>query len=289
MKTSIALDLALFDNFDAQEQIHTIISVKDFRAVVAHAVTLLNSTIAAYYSVPGRPLQFAYNHDGMSCQFTLMTAGNAGANSEPASRMQSRAPSRQSTRAPSVANSRAGNSSNGVQVARTADPSFVSAVEVPRTANPSFVVNGSAFMDGNVDEEMPPPAMPASQAQVRRAAGRLGQSHQVQVPSSAIQEEDEDEESLFVGQNQDADADDQQWDPANLEEEEIGWNINADAVSRTIWLEFEPRLTLLQDAAPFGTMRDSFVTSSRMPSMYMDGSTDEAPPTQRISQVRGLW
>jgi cell cycle checkpoint control protein RAD9A len=57
-----------------QEKLHTVVNVKDFKAVVSHASTL-DSVLNAYYSSPGRPLQFSYRKDELYCQFTVMTAG----------------------------------------------------------------------------------------------------------------------------------------------------------------------------------------------------------------------
>lgn len=51
------------------------ISVKDFRSIIAHAVTLATS-VSALYSVPAQPLQLSYSKEGMRCEFTLMTIGD---------------------------------------------------------------------------------------------------------------------------------------------------------------------------------------------------------------------
>jgi cell cycle checkpoint control protein RAD9A len=58
-----------------QQDVHIVISVKDFKAVVTHAETLRGS-LSAYFSHPGRPLQFAYQNFGMTCEFTLMTTSD---------------------------------------------------------------------------------------------------------------------------------------------------------------------------------------------------------------------
>lgn len=58
----------------------------------------IDVTLHAFYSVPGRPLQFGYNKASMVCQFTLMTAGDyRGDSTEALERLkapppQSRAP-----------------------------------------------------------------------------------------------------------------------------------------------------------------------------------------------------
>lgn len=78
---------------------HTIISVRDFKAIALHANTL-KAEIRAYYSFPTRPLQFKYEAAGIDCEFTLMTSGEY--NGPPA---PSPAPS------PAPATSRAGSTS----------------------------------------------------------------------------------------------------------------------------------------------------------------------------------
>jgi len=89
-----------FEEFNAQEGMHIVIEVQDFRAIVTHAETLRTS-ICAHFSFPTRPLQFAYQALGMHCEFTLMTTGDyreasSTANPRPVI-------NRSSTRQPSVA------------------------------------------------------------------------------------------------------------------------------------------------------------------------------------------
>jgi cell cycle checkpoint control protein RAD9A len=52
-----------------------VISVKDFKAIVTHADSI-DAVLNACYTKPGRPLQFGYDQPGLSCRFTLMTAGD---------------------------------------------------------------------------------------------------------------------------------------------------------------------------------------------------------------------
>lgn len=82
-----------------QENIHVVISVKDFKAIVTHAETL-RGQISAHFSFPTRPLQFCYQNSGMHCEFTLMTTGDyRGASSTPNPHFIS---TRSSSRQPSV-------------------------------------------------------------------------------------------------------------------------------------------------------------------------------------------
>ncbi|KAI7190434.1 Rad9-domain-containing protein [Hortaea werneckii] len=75
LETVITLHTGDFEEFHMQEQMHVVISVKDFRAVVTHAYTL-GGPISAYFSLPTRPLQFSYQNFGMHCEFTFMTTGD---------------------------------------------------------------------------------------------------------------------------------------------------------------------------------------------------------------------
>lgn len=98
LETAITLHTEDFDDFHMQENMHIVINVKDFKAIVTHAETL-HGTIAAHFSYPTRPLQFSYQSNGMHCDFTLMTTGDyRGASSTPkpnfiSNRSSSRAPS----------------------------------------------------------------------------------------------------------------------------------------------------------------------------------------------------
>lgn len=79
MKTTVILNKSDFSQFEVEENLHVVISVKDFKTIVTHAETM-DATLRACYSRPGRPLQFSYEKPGLICKFTLMTAGEARAN-----------------------------------------------------------------------------------------------------------------------------------------------------------------------------------------------------------------
>ncbi|KAK6388050.1 hypothetical protein LTR65_008216 [Meristemomyces frigidus] len=100
LETAIAIHTEDFEDFHMQEQMHIVISVKDFKAIVTHAETLRGS-ISAYFSFPTRPLQFSYQNFGIHCEFTLMTTGDLrGASATPNPKFTS---NRSSSRQPSVA------------------------------------------------------------------------------------------------------------------------------------------------------------------------------------------
>ena len=89
MHTSVAIDKKDFSHFLAQDGIHLAISLKDFKAVIAHAETA-GAIITARYTRPSRPMQLAYDLEGLRSEFTLMTTGDPGADDAPNSDPQSR-------------------------------------------------------------------------------------------------------------------------------------------------------------------------------------------------------
>ncbi|KAF5857719.1 hypothetical protein ETB97_005391 [Aspergillus alliaceus] len=74
--TSVAIDKKGFEYFLAEDNVHIAITLKDFRAVIAHAESS-HSTITARYTRPTRPLQLAYDFGGVKTEFTLMTTGES--------------------------------------------------------------------------------------------------------------------------------------------------------------------------------------------------------------------
>lgn len=89
------MQLKDFEKFNAQEKMHLIISVKDFKSIIIHADTL-KACVSAHYSTPGRPLQFDYSLEELQCQFTLMTAGDN--HNTPVSSTTNKSLSRESSR-----------------------------------------------------------------------------------------------------------------------------------------------------------------------------------------------
>ncbi|KAF2191034.1 hypothetical protein K469DRAFT_558355 [Zopfia rhizophila CBS 207.26] len=107
--------------------------------------------------------------------------------------------------------------------------------------------------------EMPPPAEPASRRSARR---RNPGSRKVKSPKRA----EPDPDSLFVTQEEE----DTRWDPVdyNKEEETLGWDASAE-----------------HDAAIFPTFRDS----GSLTRTETEDSNEVLAPTQRVSQIKGLW
>ena len=74
--TSVAIETRDFEEFMVEENLHVAINVKDFKAVITHADTA-KAIVTARYTRPCRPLQLAYEFEGVICEFTLMTRGEA--------------------------------------------------------------------------------------------------------------------------------------------------------------------------------------------------------------------
>ncbi|KAI1435137.1 Rad9-domain-containing protein [Xylaria sp. CBS 124048] len=125
LQTSIAVARDEFELFHvAEEGLHIVISVKDFRAIVQHA-TILGADVIADYSTPASPMKLKYDSDGVKCEFLFMTIGerravdpkakttrgNTKASARPqlesmTSRANSRAPTTESSTAPKTTSSR---------------------------------------------------------------------------------------------------------------------------------------------------------------------------------------
>jgi cell cycle checkpoint control protein RAD9A len=123
--------------------------------------------------------------------------------------------------------------------------------------------------------EMPPPIQPASRrdqnGRLRAPGSRQPSSAPSQSQAVQAQTEPEDEESLFVPHNDAGmqEEEDAAWAPLDYDKEEtLGWDASAD-----------------HDAAIFPTFRDGASVSK---TTTMDSGT-VIEPTQRLSEVKGLW
>ncbi|KAF3042420.1 hypothetical protein E8E12_008588 [Didymella heteroderae] len=127
----------------------------------------------------------------------------------------------------------------------------------------------------SMNSEMPPPVQPASRrdqtGRLRNPGSRQPSSAPSQSQVAPTQTYGEDEESLFVP-HEDArmqEEEDAAWAPMDYEKEEtLGWDASAD-----------------NDVATFPTFRD---TSSMSRTTTTDGNT-VIEPTQRLSDIKGLW
>jgi cell cycle checkpoint control protein RAD9A len=123
--------------------------------------------------------------------------------------------------------------------------------------------------ENSMRSSMAPPVEPASR---RDRSGRLrnpgSRPASSVAPSQAVEQ---DSDSLFIphGEGQGQDDEELAWEPMDYDKEEtLGWDASAD-----------------HDASVFPTFRDS---GSRPATAAVDDS-EVFEPTQRLSQVKGLW
>ncbi|KAI9689775.1 MAG: hypothetical protein M1822_009657 [Bathelium mastoideum] len=227
LHTAVSIDIKDFEEYSAEEKIHIIISVKDFKAIASHAESL-GVALRAQYSQPNRPLQFSYSTGGMKCEFTLMTTGNSRSSSIP--RQTEAATERAQTRSSEAPSTRSTNRSTG-------------------------------------RSELAPSAAPASRVMSRQR--NLGSASRA-VPLRP----DPDSNSLFVP----AADDDSRWQPLEEQEEHgdyLGWDASDE-----------------RDSA----LQSHFGSNRRVAGLDGQGGpdipvvpTDGVEPTQRVSQIRGLF
>lgn len=202
MHTSVATDKRDFEEFLVEDNMHIAINLKDFKAAVAHAETA-NATITARYTRPCKPLQLAYEFEGVAAEFTIMTRGEIDGETTPTS---SRAAIRELS-----------------QRQTPAAPISVRRHETPREATQNT--------------QMPPP--PPRARSIKPLNGTSTQEHlsrstASERPSASALSMEYD--SLFVPAD-----DDRQWDEMNEEEEEepqdiLGWDASGrpDAFEATL-------------------------------------------------------
>ncbi|KAH9899018.1 Rad9-domain-containing protein [Xylariomycetidae sp. FL2044] len=106
LHTSIAVERDEFEKFDVEDNIHIVISVKDFRAIVLHA-SAIGRDVSAHYSSPAKPMQLAYNGDGLKCQFLLMTVGERSGPAQKAKKGRANTGARRTAQLDAAAESRA--------------------------------------------------------------------------------------------------------------------------------------------------------------------------------------
>lgn len=262
MHTNIALDTADFEKWDVEDRIHIAVSLKDVKAIVTHAGSL-NASISTFYSDPGRPLQVAYEHDGMKCEFTLMTMADVRASQTFAtvSRVENRPPADR-TNSAFVASQRVSQRRDPSQSQQPPDdePLF-------RGPTPSFQTLSSASLQ---------PSASAQRTQISVRPSASAQRTQMQPPSppapprSQIPPSQPMVQGLFLPFDSDEDSDDElakgldDWDQPMLRWDSGG---NGDAM---------PNISVV---------RDQVAPHMRASADDDDDDGDVVGPTQEVSQV----
>lgn len=257
LQTAVSLSTADFEHFAAAEQMHVVISVKDFKAIVTHAGHL-RASIHAYYSQPTRPLQFSYSNAsiGVLCEFTLMTIGDP----------QGQANNRSST--PRMISTRSTTASRAQPAAAQSTPSTASR---QRTT------------------AMPPPAAPVSRSSARQRRAPPGSATK---PSQQESQSNEDANSLFVPR--DYGDDDAHWDPAGYgddDEDTLGWDASADPKAfNPVFRDSVPTTTgtmVRNDTGDTGS--DELAPTQRLSQVSEHSNFLSTRRVLTKMQIRGLW
>jgi cell cycle checkpoint control protein RAD9A len=150
LHTTIAVDTLEFGEFVVEEKLHIIVSVKDFKSIIAHA-GINNTMVKALYSRPTSPMQLTYSEDGMLSEFILMTIGESrGASATPAPNASTTNMKRPASRQPLEATS----SSKRIVTSGMPPP--------PTNAAPSL---GREPTRARVSRPSPPPPQPSIQSE----------------------------------------------------------------------------------------------------------------------------
>ncbi|KAG9192048.1 cell cycle checkpoint control protein RAD9A [Alternaria panax] len=140
----------------------------------------------------------------------------------------------------------------------TPAPQAMSNRQISRTASTKISERGEVR---GLRSDMPPPMQPASR---RDGSGRLRNPGSHQAPAAQTQPTRQDSDSLFVPEDEDA-----AWAPLDYDKEEtLGWDASAN-----------------HDASAFPTFTDS----DGRPRTDTADSSEVFEPTQRVSQIKGLW
>lgn len=193
LETAISIHTDDFQHYRADEDMHIVISVRDFRAIVMHAETL-HGSLEAHFSRPSRPLQFTYGVDGMTVEVTLMTTGSyQGTIPEPTPR--------------------------SVVPIESVKPARHSAVSVSAAKTPSSMLSP-------VNERMntmPPPNRPAEKASKPQLRPTSSLRERLVGPA-------QDDGPLFVSQDDNDKAWDPPDFENEAAEDELAWDANGDMV-----------------------------------------------------------
>ncbi|KAH6684107.1 DNA repair protein-like protein rad9 [Halenospora varia] len=149
LHTTITIDTLEFAEFAVEEQLHIVISVKDFKSIVTHA-GITNTIVTALYSQPNCPMQLTYSDEGILSEFILMTIGeNRNASATPAPNASRAGSKRPTSRQPLEA------TSSSKRAATTDMP------PPPRSAAPSRAREASS---NRITRPSPPPPQPSIRA-----------------------------------------------------------------------------------------------------------------------------
>ncbi len=143
------MDTLEFGEFVVEEKLHIVISVKDFKSIIAHA-GIMNTMVQALYSRPTSPMQLSYSEDGILSEFILMTIGESrGASATPVPNT-------------SRANSKRPASRQPLEATSSSKRATISMPPPPTTTGPS---QSREPTRARVSRPSPPPPQPSLQSE----------------------------------------------------------------------------------------------------------------------------
>ena len=146
LHTTIGIDTLEFSEFSVEERLHIVISVKDFKSIIAHA-GITNTLVRALYSRPSSPMQLTYSEEGVLTEFILMTIGESRGTSVTPAPAASRANSkRPASRQPLDA---------------TSSPKRLNTADMPPPSASLAPVVNRQTLNRNNSRPSPPPPQPS--------------------------------------------------------------------------------------------------------------------------------
>lgn len=160
------MDLDEFEDVEVEDELHIIVPVRDFRAVVQHA-GIASTELSTRYSHPGQPIKIWYTGDAMQCDFLLMTVGERG---NPGQKMRRQRGGKKSAARELEAASRRGSAPSSERAASVPQPTPQPSVARPSVQRkgyfemrpsqapppPSRLMSDSLFVGGDDDDEWAP-------------------------------------------------------------------------------------------------------------------------------------
>ena len=255
MHTSVAIERKDFNDFNVQEGLHIGIVVRDFRAIVSHADGLC-ANVTAKYSRGNRPMQIGYESNGILCEFTLMTREKSASVS-------------------SASDTRTSTPVRDLSVRPAQRPTAQQTTSRPMDRDPTPTLSANI---------MPPPAATASRSTETRPQAPTQSINTTKKPYQSSREGSPrapsatlDQHSLFFPAGEDEHFWDEHDNDSAEQEDFVTWDASG-------------RGSALSGAG--GRIRDNEPTTpfqARRPLIQAIPKVQGIAPTQRLSQVRGLF
>lgn len=147
------MDLDEFEDVEVEDELHIIVPVRDFRAIVQHAGAA-GTELSTRYSHPGQPIKVWYAGDAMHCDFLLMTVGERG---NPGQKMRSQRKGKKAAAPELEAASRRASAAPSERAASVSRPT-------PQPSVPRPSVQRRGYFEMRPSQAPPPPSRMMSES-----------------------------------------------------------------------------------------------------------------------------